>query len=288
MGQPQNAKCSCMSLIDRIKTDCIQYLGPSAGQLVHFFVLTMVNSMTVFMLSVMLIRTLWGLGENVTTIESWEIARHRKLLHRARIFGGYLDGPDGIKVKIEKQEFPYDIGIWANMKQGMDGGNFVAWFWPFARTPSSGGLAFEVNGFEDPSRSWPPPDPDRIPRLPRSFGNNQAFTYQQTPLSDYDEIQTFKERQLDDLKRRQSNYDIIRRKPFHERHAKPLRTERSHSNKDNDSSDGQSGSGEEGWRNTEGDRLRDYGVDEDAEFYDQDDIPLSELLRRRHRSNQAQ
>jgi hypothetical protein len=37
--------------------------------------------------------------------------------------GGYLDGPGGIKVKIERQEFPYDIGIWRNLKQGMGTGN---------------------------------------------------------------------------------------------------------------------------------------------------------------------
>jgi palmitoyltransferase len=40
-----------------------------------------------------------------------------------------------------------------------------------------------------------------------------------------------------------------------------------------------SGSGEEGWRNAEGDRLRDFGVDEEIEFYDEDDIPLGALVR---------
>lgn len=46
-------------------------------------------------------------------------------------------------------------------------------------------------------------------------------------------------------------------------------------------SGGSSDGGEEGWRNSDGDRLRDFGVDEDAEFYDEDDIPLAELLKRR-------
>ena len=40
-------------------------------------------------------------------------------------------------------------------------------------------------------------------------------------------------------------------------------------------------SGEEGWKNSEGERLRDFGLDEDVEFYDQDEIPLGELMRRR-------
>ena len=39
--------------------------------------------------------------------------------------------------------------------------------------------------------------------------------------------------------------------------------------------------GEEGWRNKEGERLADFGVDEVADFYDEDDVPLAELLRRR-------
>lgn len=36
------------------------------------------------------------------------------------------------------------------------------------------------------------------------------------------------------------------------------------------------------WRDSEGDRLDDFGVDEDAEYCNDDDIPLTELLRRRH------
>jgi palmitoyltransferase len=287
MEESQNAKCLYAWSINGMKTDRFQYLGPNAGQLVHLFILAMTNSFTLFMLSAMLIRTIWGLGGNVTTIESWEIARHRKLLRRARAFGGYLDGPDGVKVKIERHEFPYDIGIWANIKQGMDSGNIPGWLWPFVSTPSSSGLEFEVNGFDEPFHSWPPPDPDRIPRLQRSFDGGQAFIYQQTPLSDYEEIEAFKKRQQDDLERRESNTGVVRRKPFHDRHGSQFHGKQSDAASDEDSSEAQSDSGEEGWRSPEGDRLRDYGVDEDAEFYDQDDIPLSELLRRR-RGEQSQ
>ena len=38
------------------------------------------------------------------------------------------------------------------------------------------------------------------------------------------------------------------------------------------------------WRDSEGDRLDDFGVDASAEFYDADDLSLAELLRRRHES----
>lgn len=96
----------------------------------------------------MLLRSLWSLGANITTIEGWEIERHSALLRRARVLGGYLDGPDGIKVRIIKQEFPYDIGIYQNIKQGMGGGP-LSWLLPLAPSPSiHGGLKFDVNEFE--------------------------------------------------------------------------------------------------------------------------------------------
>lgn len=48
-----------------------------------------------------------------------------------------------------------------------------------------------------------------------------------------------------------------------------------------DEDENSSNSGEEGWRDSEGDRLHDFGVDEEAEFYDEDDIPLAQLIQRR-------
>jgi palmitoyltransferase len=95
------------------------------AQLAHLFILFVVNSLTLVALSILLIRSIYSLGANVTTIESWEIERHETLLRRARHFGGYLDGPDGIQVRIKKQEFPYDIGIWQNIKAGMGGSSNV-------------------------------------------------------------------------------------------------------------------------------------------------------------------
>ncbi|KMU86710.1 palmitoyltransferase pfa4 [Coccidioides immitis H538.4] len=47
-----------------------------------------------------------------------------------------------------------------------------------------------------------------------------------------------------------------------------------------------SDSGEEGWRNSDGDRLRDFGVDEEAEFYDEDDIPLTVLIQRKNQAKE--
>ena len=116
--------------------------------MILFFILFVANSVTLLALGILLARNIWCLGGNVTTIEGWEVERHEALVYRARKHGGYLDGPDGTKIRIKKQEFPYDIGIYENVKQGM-GGNPLLWLWPFAATPSiDSGLDFETNGFE--------------------------------------------------------------------------------------------------------------------------------------------
>ncbi|THD00130.1 hypothetical protein EYZ11_000321 [Aspergillus tanneri] len=249
-------------------------------QLAHLFILLVLNSLTVFVLLILLVRTLYSLGSNTTTIESWEIERHETLVRRARHFGGYLEGPGGTSVRIRKQEFPYDIGIWANIKAGMgDSGNVISWFWPLARTPDrTTGLQYEVNDFEEPDVSWPPPDPDRIPIRSGRYRPNEI------PIGSgsfgRDEIEAFKRRKAEDLKRPRFNSGIQRRKRFHNRFGKDLndvdpfhQIERAG---DDDHDDG-----EEAWKNADGERLRDFGVDEDIEFYDEEDIPLGILLRQR-------
>lgn len=70
-------------------------------------------------MAMLLITCLQSLATNTTTIEELEIERHKKLLKRARKNEGYLHGPDGMMIRLAKQEFPYDIGIWANLVQGM-------------------------------------------------------------------------------------------------------------------------------------------------------------------------
>ena len=264
--------------------ESFQYLGPSMGQLIHLFVLTTTNSLTLFMLVILLVRTSWSLGGNVTTIESWEIERHSRLLRRSRVFGGYLNGPNGVKVRIQKQEFPYDIGIWKNIVQGMGNAPPFMWIWPFASTAISSGLDFETNGFEDSSTIWPPPDPDRMPRFQSPPDPNEAFVYTNRALSEYDEIEAFKKRQQEDIARRQNQSEARHRKPFHERTNHDPDHLAEGSDQSSDTENG-SESGEEGWQDSGGNRLKDYGVDEDIEFYDEDDIPVSELIRRRKELN---
>ncbi|KAL2831724.1 DHHC palmitoyltransferase-domain-containing protein [Aspergillus cavernicola] len=252
------------------------YMGPSVAQIGHLFTLFVLNSLTVFALFILLVRTIWLLSSNTTTIESWEIERHETLLGRARHFGGVLQGPGGISIQITKQEFPYDIGIWSNIKDGMGGSaNIISWFWPLARAPDrSTGLEYEVNGFEEPSVSWPPPDPDRIPLPSKGQQNDWAST---AATTGHIEIEAFNKRKAEDLKRRRIPIQIERRKPFYERFDE---SDSNSSEKYSDASD-DFDNGEEAWRNSEGERLRDFGVDEEIEFYDEENIPLAILMQQR-------
>jgi palmitoyltransferase len=270
--------------------DLPSYLGPSAFLLFHLFAVLLANSITVFAVGILAINNLWALMINQTTIEGWEIARHRTLVRRARTFGGYLETPDGSSVRIKKQEFPYDIGIVANICQGMGTKNPLQWLNPLAPTPAlESGLSFETNGFEDEGTVWPPPDPDRGYKRPMRAVNGDAFTYQNSELSAQDTLEAFKARQDEDV--------VRRRKPFVERMADKLA--RGVDDEDeyaygDDASDEEEdkygdGEGEEGWRNPEGERLKDFGVDEDVEFYDEqeDEIPLAELIARRRAASDA-
>ena len=160
----------------------------------------------------------------------------------------------------------------------------------------------------DPLHTWPPPDPDRMPRrfepidIPAG-GAKGAFTIGGQYTSGADEIEAFRRRQQADIQRRAAPAaGFQRRRPFRERYVKMQKQagesegglvgqdeyeyEYDSVNDDNEH-DGneEEGDGEEGWRDAEGDRLGDFGVDEEVEFYDEDDIPLSRLIE--HRRSQA-
>jgi palmitoyltransferase len=116
----------------------------------------------------------------------------------------------------------------------------------------------------------------------------------------------FRRRQQEDLARKagvdtdNSAAGIRRRKKFHERYNKNRSSQTRAESEDEIAEDSEgneiendeqhSGSevnghidvdeGEEAWRNAEGERLDDFGVDEDVEFYDEEDVPLSVLRER--------
>lgn len=283
------------------------YLGPSVFQLIHLFILVVTNSFVLFALILLLGRTIWSTALNMTTIESWELERHHTLLRRARVLGGYLYGPDGNKIRIEHQEFPWDVGIWTNLVQTFGTRNIFAWLWPLARSLTvENGLQFEHNEIDDPSKPWPPPDPDRLFRVPR-----RDLVAEMDGFTQSIDVDAFRDRQRADLARYEDadGEFVVRRRPFYERLEEMQRSERAREvydpaetaiETDDESEESESDDeqqvldrrqehrddgGEEGWRNKEGERLADFGVDEVAEFYDEDDLPLAEIMRRRKAGN---
>ena len=141
-------------------------------------------------------------------------------------------------------------------------------------------LIFPLN-FVDPSISWPPPDPDRIPRKTRNVDQSQGFTYSSSISSNEDYIKAFRQRQQEDFKRfTKETSTITRRRLSHEPyeiHENGKETFLQHS-----MSSGKAG--EEVWRNTDGDRLDDFGVDENAELYDEDEIPAAAFLKHQEKA----
>ena len=101
-----------------------------------------------------------------------------------------------------------------------------------------------------------------MPRPNYRQPSEQPFVYREEFSTNESNVDAFRRRQQEDLKRYDRGITTLNQ---------PFTLHGKHSRK-----------GEEGWRDSEGDRLDDFGVDEDAEYYSEDDIPLNELLRRRH------
>lgn len=240
------------------------YLGPPTWAMAHLFVLCIVNGITLFALFILLTRAVYSLATNTTMIESWEIERHDALIERSRRMGGYVYANGGQKMRVERQEFPYDIGIWKNLCQGMGSSNPLVWLFPWGGAPDIRTAGnYEVNGFENPGKSWPPPDPEKMSRASRPEDVGEPTIYG----SPEEEMEAFKRRQKKDYER------------FGGEAADEGEEEGDDDEYESEYEEGMDG--EEGWTNSDGDRLRDFGVDEDAEIVADDDIPLGELLRRR-------
>jgi palmitoyltransferase len=250
------------------------YLGPPTWAMAHLLLLCVVNGITLFALAILLVRSIYSLAINTTMIESWEIERHEALVKRLRKSGGYVYASGGQKMRVEHQEFPYDIGIWRNLCQGMGTSIVLLWFLPFGPAPGIESAAkFEVNDFEDESKVWPPPDPDKMPRAPRRLDQDLEVRHYGSPT---EEKEAFKRRQQEDFERRRMT---ARREAVEDDSDNDEDELDEYENEYEEYEEGLDG--EEGWTNSDGERLRDFGVDEDAELLADDDIPLGELLRRR-------
>ena len=113
---------------------------------------------------------------------------------------------------------------------------------------------------------WPPPDPEKIPRRISSYQQQAAFTHGQDNMTTQEQLAAFRRRQHEDLKRFDGgttsaiDHRLVQVQYFedHEVHDR----------------------GGHEWRDPEGEGLDDFGVDENVDFYDLDDIPLAELKKR--------
>lgn len=268
------------------------YLGPSLPALISLALVSLVWALITFALLVMLVTTVQSWVLNRTTIDGWVLARHEAIIERGGRDWWDITGPDGENIRFERVEFPYDIGFFTNMAQAMGTSNFLLWFWPFAGNPQVGkynkdqpgiGWAWEENGFNHTEGMWPPPDPEKLRRgareWPTARRDFQAELLRETNLSPDEEKAAFMERQKQDMKRREhmllaeleemDDYSMI------------------DDDDDDVHNDFKVDHGEDGrnWTNSEGERLRDFGVDDDTdddpEGDDDEDIPLGELIRRR-------
>ncbi|KAL0935058.1 palmitoyltransferase pfa4 [Colletotrichum truncatum] len=263
------------------------YLGPSLPVLVHLTLLSLVCFFTSFALFILFFSTIRSWVLNETMIEGWELDRHNALCDRSsnrnRSNGDFwsITGPDGKKLRLEKVEFPYDIGIFDNLSQAMGTRNVLIWFFPFAGNPEISktgrgvGWDWPENGHNTKEGMWPPPDPEKMRRGNGGWPASRDTERSKTPkyASKEEELEAFKSRQEMDMRRWQgersqlmaeleeADYDLI---------------------SDESGDDYEQGAdGEPGWTNADGERLQDYGVDEDEDMTDDEDIPLAELLRRR-------
>ncbi|KAL2754956.1 hypothetical protein ACRALDRAFT_2107939 [Sodiomyces alcalophilus JCM 7366] len=278
------------------------YLGPSLASLVHLSVLGGVTFFTALALGLLLASTARGWLFNTTTIEGWEMERHEELLHNEEEEDDDEDDEDDHgSGPLERVEFPYDLGFFENLSQGMGTRNVLAWFLPWARTPviaptegKGVGWEWEENGFNRREGMWPPPDPEKMRRRwPARDGPTRDEPALPAYSSTEDRVAAFRRRQEADLRRWQGNRStlIAELEEAGEGYPRSGRGKKTRG-------------GRAGWANSDGETLRDYGVDEETEVememddHDQqrpqdgayptqsteredDDVPLAELLRRR-------
>lgn len=263
------------------------YAPHTVPQLFLLVVLVLLDAPLALALFILWLRTVLQAAEGYTTIETWELDRHRALVRR-RI--------------AKNQVFPFDIGIWENMVAAFGYQfNLLLWLNPFAASPTvgapkhvagvrggiRGGLEFEVNGFEDPDKEWPPRDPEKDQRAEAQMRRSGAFRILEDTV-DFEE--GVRRRLTADRQRWMTPAPAaVRRAPAY----------------------GGSGSGDEVddddeldwlemdnvesiqnevqertaerrnvWTNEDGERLADYGVDTELEDED-DDVPLAILMMKR-------
>ncbi|KAK0734207.1 DHHC palmitoyltransferase-domain-containing protein [Lasiosphaeria miniovina] len=276
------------------------YLGPTLPHLVLLTAVSLVGSGTAIALGLLLFTTARGWILNATMIEDWEVERHEAVLARQQRHdreddseSDDYDDNDG-KPRSRRQafwqdtdpiiprvEYPYDIGVFANMAQGMGTRNALKWFLPWAGGPvvdASGrgwGWEWEENRFNSRAGMWPPPDPEKLRRNARGAwpaAEKYAAAVaaaSSTALSGEETKAAFAARQQADLIRR-GHQRPAPAGPIHGEDNDDIMAELEEQ-PDNDEdyddydSDGGDGGAGQAWKDSESNTLWDYGVDEDAE-----------------------
>lgn len=275
--------------------DLPSYLGPSVPVLIHLTLLMLVGVITEFALLVMLVSTGKSWVVNTTMIESWEIEKHEALLSRGQAGCMTCPHPNDEASDFEEDhcpeqiEFPYDVGFFANMAQAMGSNIPLLWFLPiFGSTTeldtdqSKPGWSWPENGFNDQYGMWPPVDPEKQRRDRALYGAEadaerlREFEETHKDISDEQMKAAFRARQEADIARQKARllaeleevegYDIVET---------------------------------DGWTNANGEKLADYGVEDDTDSpgpeerlvddgpqvieiaEEEEDIPLGEIIRRR-------
>ncbi|KAB5567007.1 DHHC palmitoyltransferase-domain-containing protein [Coniochaeta sp. 2T2.1] len=268
------------------------YLGPTLPALVSLTMLALLCGGTSLALGIMLVTTIKGWVFNTTMIESWEMERHEAVVHNRNY-------NSSSETRVQEVEFPYDLGFFANMSQAMGTRNVLAWFWPFSAGPTvdpegkGTGWEWEENGFNPRRGMWPPADPGKDSRRAAGVGwpgrqqaeeKGMGMGFGEDYETPEEAKRAFEARQREDWRRRGLRDE--------ERYRSGIVAELEEDDELYDVEyegveDWEEGmDGEPGWTNSDGDRLRDYGVDEDVEDEDgvvdiDEDVPLGELLRRR-------
>lgn len=273
------------------------YLGPSLPALICLAVLALVGFVTTVALGIMLVTTMKSWIFNQTMIEGWELDRHEAIAERGGRDWWDVEGADGEKIRFERIEFPYDIGFFSNMAQAMGTSNFLLWLNPLAGSPEVGkdgkgsGWIWEENGFNRKMGMWPPPDPEKIRRAARAWpAARRDYAAELNELEEQspeEQKEAFRQRQEADMRRTR-------------RMVAELEEVEDYEGTDQEEDEEPDGVGAPagadsfnhpaglGWANGDGERLRDYGVDEDSDDGLEDDVPLAEIVRRRkilHKDN---
>jgi palmitoyltransferase len=278
------------------------YLGPTLPALIQLVLVTLVCSGTMLALGIMLFTTAKAWVFNTTMIEGWQLERHEAVLGRHDRDGDeFWSGDPDKRLRLEPVEFPYEIGFFKNMAQAMGTRNVLLWFFPLAGGPVVGrdgggvGWEWEENGFNRRTGMWPPLDPEKLQRAKAGWpGAASRMGYQSQPFgygeygSPAEAKAAFRRRQEEDGRRRQVQGSQIMAELEEVDNLYDVELEGHEHDPYEEGIDG-----EPGWTNSDGDRLRDYGVDEEVEAEDlmpigedeDEDLPLGELKRRRKTLN---